>query len=64
MRIRYVANGAGWAPTPAESERFARFVTESAEAHNVRHDGVLGNSAVWRDVAHVMFNLQEFITIP
>jgi hypothetical protein len=54
----------GREPRVAERERFARFVTQVAALHKVRDDGVLGSPAVWRDVAHVMFNLQEFITIP
>ena len=47
-----------------ERERFTRFVTQMANLHNVAADGVHGSAVVWREVAHTMFNLQEFITIP
>ena len=29
-----------------------------------RPDAALSNLPVWRDAGHVMFNLQEFISIP
>ena len=47
-----------------ERERFTRFLAQMAALHNVPADGVLTSAEVWRDVAHTMFNLQEFITIP
>jgi len=49
---------------PAERERFARFVTQIADLHGVPPEGVMTNVPVWRDVAHALFNLSEFITIP
>jgi hypothetical protein len=49
---------------PEERTRFARFVFQVAALHDVPPDGVLASTPVWRDVAHTMFNLQEFITIP
>jgi hypothetical protein len=52
------------APSAAERERFERFITQLAETHGERPDGILASAAVWRDAAHAMFNLQEFITIP
>jgi hypothetical protein len=54
----------GREPSPAERERFARFVAQVAALNNVSADGVLSSAAVWRDVGHAMFNLSEFITIP
>jgi hypothetical protein len=54
----------GRAPRPPERERLARFVAQVADAHGVPRDGILGSAAVWRDVGHALFNLQEFITIP
>ncbi|MBI3822624.1 MAG: DUF1553 domain-containing protein, partial [Planctomycetes bacterium] len=54
----------GRPPRPPERVRFERFITQLAEGHGVPRDGVLGSAAVWRDGAHGMFNLQEFITIP
>jgi hypothetical protein len=54
----------GREPRKAEQERFARFVSQVATANNVAADGILTSAAVWRDVGHAMFNLQEFISIP
>jgi hypothetical protein len=54
----------GRAPRPAERERFERFVTTVAALHRVRDGEVIQSVPVWRDVGHVIFNLQEFITIP
>ncbi len=51
-------------PGPEERERFARFVSQVAALHNVPADGVLASAEVWCDVAHTMFNVQEFITVP
>jgi len=47
-----------------EIDRFERFVLEVARLHDVPGSAVLDSVAVWRDVAHTLFNLQEFITIP
>jgi len=54
----------GRAAQKTEVDRFARFVVKSAEAHKMPMGGVLNSTAVWRDAAHAMFNLQEFIAIP
>jgi hypothetical protein len=62
--IAMLQTALGRTPRETERERFGRFVTQVAALHKVRDDGVLASPAVWRDVAHVMFNLQEFITIP
>ena len=51
-------------PRPEETERFVRFVGRMAALHGVADAGVLENAAVWRDVAHTVFNLQEFISVP
>jgi hypothetical protein len=32
--------------------------------HQVPQGEILSSRAVWRDVAHTLFNVQEFITIP
>jgi hypothetical protein len=48
----------------AERERFERFISISAAQRGVRNEAVLQSVPVWRDVGHVIFNLQEFITIP
>jgi hypothetical protein len=51
-------------PRPAEQERLARFVAQVAKLHDMPPAGVMSSSAVWRDVGHTVFNLQEFISIP
>ena len=35
-----------------------------AELHRVPAGDVLQSRAVWKDVAHAMFNLEEFLYIP
>lgn len=50
----------GRPPRVEERERFARFVTRVAMTQNVAPE----HASVWRDAAHAMFNVQEFITIP
>jgi hypothetical protein len=54
----------GRPPRPAEAARFARFVGQRAEAGGTPSRDTLSNAAVWRDVAHAVFNMREFITIP
>jgi hypothetical protein len=51
-------------PSPVEYERFRRYVAKLADLHDVSTNGVLESAALWRDVAHTIFNLQEFISIP
>src|SRR5262249_10287346 len=46
-------------PRPAERDRLARFVTQTAEAHRVQSKDVMTSEPVWRDAAHAVFNLQE-----
>jgi hypothetical protein len=54
----------GRSPSAAETDRFTRFVAQAAEAHGVGANEVLASPAVWREVSHAVFNLQEFITTP
>jgi hypothetical protein len=51
-------------PQPAERERLAKFVAQVAKLHDVPATEVMRSDPVWRDVAHAVFNLQEFISIP
>jgi N-formylglutamate amidohydrolase len=48
----------------AERDRLAKFVTQVAKLHEVPPADVLRSEPAWRDVAHALFNLQEFISIP
>jgi hypothetical protein len=64
-RIEHVFRvGLGRPPEPEERQRFERAVAELAELHGVPVEGVLKSRAVWKDVAHAVFNVKEFIYIP
>jgi hypothetical protein len=54
----------GRLPQPDERRRFEQAVAQFAQLHNVPASGVLKSQAVWRDVAHTLFNLKEFSYIP
>jgi hypothetical protein len=53
----------GRPPEPEERRRFEQAVAQFAELHAVPPAEVLKSVAVWKDLAHAMFNLKEFITI-
>jgi hypothetical protein len=46
-----------------ERARFEEAVREFGHLHQVPAEEILRSRAVWKDVAHTMFNLKEFITI-
>ena len=50
--------------TTAERERFAGLAAELASLEGVPREELLSSTAVWRDVAHAIFNLKEFVYIP
>jgi hypothetical protein len=50
-------------PTHEEVARFEAFITEVAALHPGPTEA-LRNAAVWKDVAHALFNVKEFIYIP
>ncbi len=54
----------GRPPHNEERQRFERAVGQFAELHGVAEGNVLASQPVWQDLAHAMFNLKEFITIP
>jgi hypothetical protein len=54
----------GRSPTDAERQRFEQAVRQFAELHQTPEADVLASAAVWKDVAHALFNLAEFIYIP
>jgi hypothetical protein len=56
--------GLGRPPEPGERRRFEQTVARFAELHDLPAGGVLKSQAVWRDVAHTLFNLREFSYIP
>ena len=51
----------GRLPDPAESEEFQGLVKELEKLHEVEDDQVFTSREVWKDMAHLVFNLKEFI---
>jgi hypothetical protein len=51
----------GRPPDEAERARFANLASVLAGLHNAAPDHILESREVWKDVAHAMFNLKEFI---
>ena len=51
-------------PTSDELARFEKAITQLAELHQVAASDVLKSQLLWRDVAHAMFNINEFIYVP
>ncbi|MGQ0635947.1 MAG: DUF1553 domain-containing protein [Planctomycetaceae bacterium] len=52
---------------PAQTEErsgFVRAVQRLAELHHVPAGEIPGSETIWKDVAHAMFNLKEFIFVP
>ncbi len=54
----------GRSPTSEERQRFTQATLQFADLEQVPSADVLKNHAVWKDVAHAVFNLKEFIFIP
>jgi hypothetical protein len=54
----------GREPAKTEAAAFEQLAESLAKLHEVPPDAVLASRVVWRDVAHVMLNLKEFIYIP
>jgi hypothetical protein len=50
----------GRLPDEAERARFTGLVKELASLHKTASDQILDNREVWKDMAHVIFNLKEF----
>ncbi len=50
--------------TPEEMSAFQTLAVQLAELHQVPPSDILLNHAVWKDIAHAVFNLQEFIYVP
>ena len=51
----------GRMPDDAERARLAGFANELASLHQTPPDKILGYRDIWRDMAHTIFNLKEFI---
>jgi hypothetical protein len=54
----------GRLPSVEERERFERAARRLAELHQVPEGEMLKSLPVWKDLAHAVFNLKEFIYIP
>jgi hypothetical protein len=54
----------GRLPTAQERERFEQAAADWAVLHRVPADRMMQSREVWKDVAHTLFNLQEFLYIP
>jgi hypothetical protein len=51
----------GRPPTPSETERFTQLIGELRTLHNVPESELMTHLVLWKDVAHTLFNLKEFI---
>ena len=54
----------GRAPTAEERGRFEQAARQLAELHQAPEAEMLKSRAVWKDLAHAIYNLTEFIYIP
>jgi hypothetical protein len=53
----------GRLPDAAEKERFNGLLKELASLHKTQADQLLTSRPVWKDMAHAVFNLKEFIYV-
>ncbi|MCE9525496.1 MAG: DUF1553 domain-containing protein, partial [Planctomycetales bacterium] len=51
-------------PTDEERQRFEAMVSELEALHQIPAAEAMKSQPVWKDIAHAMFNLKEFIYIP
>ncbi len=54
----------GRMPSAGEKTRFAQFADRLADLHHVSRAQLLQSQPIWSDMAHTLYNLQEFIVIP
>jgi len=54
----------GRPPRSEECQRFERAAAQIAELQGVAAEKLLASQLVWKDLAHAMFNLKEFSSIP
>jgi len=53
----------GRMPDDAERARFTSLANEVASLHKVPPEKLMDSQAVWKDVAHALFNLKEFVYV-
>lgn len=64
-RIDFMFRSAiGRSPTDDEQLRFQSSIGQLAEIYQVPSDKIMVNGAIWKDVAHALFNISEMIYIP
>jgi hypothetical protein len=51
------------APTSVEAERFRNLAAELASLHGVARTEIPNSPAVWKDLAHTVFNMKEFLYV-
>lgn len=54
----------GRKPRPDEQARFKETIRELADLYGVPQSDIMKNAAIWKDVAHAIFNMNELIYIP
>jgi hypothetical protein len=54
----------GRPPVADEREEFEDLVRQLSELYQVRPESILRERTIWKDIAHAIFNLKEFIYIP
>ncbi|MAV36232.1 MAG: hypothetical protein CMJ59_12335 [Planctomycetaceae bacterium] len=52
------------AATSQELQQFDQLISRFAELYAIPDDAVMSSVSIWQDMAHVIFNLKEFIYIP
>ena len=53
----------GRPPSDEESERWAAAARDMAQLHGLPAENILSSQAVWKDMAHALFNTKEFIYV-
>jgi hypothetical protein len=53
----------GRRPDSVERERFRGLASELASLHKVPREELLNSLPVWKDLAHTVFNMKEFIYV-
>ena len=60
---RMFLSALGRAPKPPEAARFEKAVADLAALHEVPAGEIMKSRLVWKDVAHAIFNMKEFIYV-
>jgi hypothetical protein len=55
--------GMGREPTAAESVAAIAFLERQAREYGIAVDRAAGDERVWADLAHVIFNVKEFVIV-